>query len=59
MVVWPPSTWTKLDGYSYEQALSHYVQVYIPTVVYVENDVVYMKNTLSTNSYSYVVVVCT
>ena len=23
------STWTKLDGYSYEQALSRYVQVYI------------------------------
>ena len=40
------STWTKLDGYSYEQELSRYMQVYFHTVMYVA--VVYMK---STNSY--------
>ena len=28
------STWTKVDGYSYEQALPRYVQVYFPTVLY-------------------------
>ena len=27
------SIWTKSDGYSYEQALSCYVQVYFPTVI--------------------------
>ena len=30
------STWTKLDVLSYEQALSHYVQVNFPTVMYVD-----------------------
>ena len=28
--------WVKLDGSSYEQALSHYLQVYFPTVMYVD-----------------------
>ena len=27
------STWTKMDSYSYEQALSRYVQVYFPSVI--------------------------
>ena len=30
------STWTKLDGYSYEQALSCYEQVYFSTLMYVD-----------------------
>ena len=38
------STWTMLDGYSYEQALPRYVQL-------IENAVVYTKCTLFTNSY--------
>ena len=39
------STWIKLDGYSYKQALSRYVQVYFPSVI--ENAVVYIKSTNS------------
>ena len=31
-----PGVHSKIDGYSYEQALSHYVQVYFPTVMYVD-----------------------
>ena len=43
------NTWARLDGYSYEQALSHYVKMYFPMLT--ENAVVCMKSTLSTNSY--------
>ena len=32
----PQDRVTKLDGYSYEQALSRYVQVYFPTVMCVD-----------------------